>query len=55
MCLQEEASIPPYMNDVVVPLGFLAEVPAGCEEKPSAAEGHQGVVEAIASRNGQSH
>jgi hypothetical protein len=35
MCLQEEASVRPYMSDAVVALGFLAEVPAGCEEKPS--------------------
>lgn len=35
MCLQEEASVRPYMSDAVVALGFLAEVPAGYEEKPS--------------------
>ena len=35
MCLQEEASVRPYMSDAVVALGFLAEVPSGCEEKPS--------------------
>ncbi|XP_062230679.1 probable serine/threonine-protein kinase PBL25 [Phragmites australis] len=31
MCLQEEASVRPYMSDAVVALGFLAEVPAGSE------------------------
>ncbi|XP_071682708.1 probable serine/threonine-protein kinase PBL25 [Lolium perenne] len=36
MCLQEEDTVRPYMSDAVVALGFLAEVPAGCEEKPSA-------------------
>ncbi|KAM3406775.1 hypothetical protein ACQJBY_000688 [Aegilops geniculata] len=35
MCLHEEDSVRPYMSDAVVALGFLAEVPAGCEEKPS--------------------
>ncbi|KAM0846583.1 hypothetical protein ACQ4PT_055596 [Festuca glaucescens] len=35
MCLQEEDTVRPYMSDAVVALGFLAEVPAGCEEKPS--------------------
>ncbi|CAM0958088.1 unnamed protein product [Alopecurus aequalis] len=35
MCLQEEASVRPYMSDAVVALGFLAEVPAGCEDKLS--------------------
>ncbi|KAL6864729.1 hypothetical protein ACP4OV_015880 [Aristida adscensionis] len=34
MCLQEEASVRPYMSDAVVALGFLAEVPAGYERKP---------------------
>uniref|UniRef100_A0A0D9WC94 non-specific serine/threonine protein kinase n=1 Tax=Leersia perrieri TaxID=77586 RepID=A0A0D9WC94_9ORYZ len=33
MCLQDEASVRPYMSDAVVALGFLAEVPAGCAEK----------------------
>ncbi|KAL6624870.1 hypothetical protein ACP70R_032191 [Stipagrostis hirtigluma subsp. patula] len=33
MCLQEEASVRPYMSDAVVALGFLAEMPAGCERK----------------------
>lgn len=37
MCLHEEDSVRPYMSDAVVALGFLAEVPAGCEEKPSIA------------------
>lgn len=35
MCLQEEDTVRPYMSDAVVALGFLAEVPAGCEEKPT--------------------
>ncbi|KAK3140851.1 hypothetical protein QOZ80_5AG0406690 [Eleusine coracana subsp. coracana] len=35
MCLQEEASVRPYMSDAVVALGFLAEVPAGYEKNPS--------------------
>uniref|UniRef100_A0ACD5ZME4 Uncharacterized protein n=1 Tax=Avena sativa TaxID=4498 RepID=A0ACD5ZME4_AVESA len=35
MCLQEEDTVRPYMSDAVVALGFLAELPAGCEEKPS--------------------
>jgi hypothetical protein len=54
MYLQEEASVPPCMNDVVAALGFLAEVPAGCEEKPSnvpqkkQVEGEQGIAEAVA-------
>ncbi|XP_062181308.1 probable serine/threonine-protein kinase PBL7 [Phragmites australis] len=34
MCLQEEASVRPYMSDAVVALGFLAEVPTGYQEKP---------------------
>lgn len=34
MCLQEEASVRPYMSDAVVALGFLAEVPAGYEKNP---------------------
>ncbi|CAN6336177.1 unnamed protein product [Urochloa humidicola] len=33
MCLQEEASVRPYMSDAVVALGFLAEVPAGYKAK----------------------
>ena len=33
MCLQEEASVRPYMSDAVVALGFLAEVPAGYKYK----------------------
>uniref|UniRef100_A0A0A9D466 Protein kinase domain-containing protein n=1 Tax=Arundo donax TaxID=35708 RepID=A0A0A9D466_ARUDO len=33
MCLQEEASVRPYMSDAVVALGFLAEAPAGYERK----------------------
>ncbi|XP_015693238.1 probable serine/threonine-protein kinase PBL25 isoform X1 [Oryza brachyantha] len=33
MCLYEEASSRPTMSDIVVALGFLAEVPAGSEEK----------------------
>lgn len=33
MCLQEEASVRPYMSDTVVALGFLAEVPSGYKEK----------------------
>ncbi|KAL5230022.1 hypothetical protein ABZP36_028798 [Zizania latifolia] len=37
MCLQEEASLRPYMSDAVVALGFLAEVPAGYEGKISIA------------------
>lgn len=37
MCLHEEDSVRPYMSDAVVALGFLAEVPAGCEEKPGIA------------------
>lgn len=35
MCLQEEASVRPYMSDAVVALGFLAEVPAGYKAKSS--------------------
>jgi hypothetical protein len=34
MCLQEEASVRPFMSDAVVALGFLAEVPAGYERNP---------------------
>ncbi|CAD6273116.1 unnamed protein product [Miscanthus lutarioriparius] len=33
MCLQEEASVRPYMSDAVVALGFLAEMPAGYKHK----------------------
>lgn len=33
MCLQEEASVRPYMSDAVVALGFLAEIPAGYKHK----------------------
>ncbi|KAF0923055.1 hypothetical protein E2562_003287 [Oryza meyeriana var. granulata] len=33
MCLYDEASVRPIMCDIVVALGFLAEVPAGSEEK----------------------
>jgi hypothetical protein len=34
MCLQEEASVRPFMSDAVVALGFLAEVPPGYERNP---------------------
>uniref|UniRef100_A0A0E0IT43 non-specific serine/threonine protein kinase n=2 Tax=Oryza nivara TaxID=4536 RepID=A0A0E0IT43_ORYNI len=36
ICIEDEASVRPYMSDIVVALGFLAEVPAGCEERINA-------------------